>query len=89
MFDLEKLAVYAPFCFSCLGRTVGRVGFGLDNRERGIEILNQLELQTESVIENDFICQSTECKICDGLIDEIDNFIEIVSFITTSTGSMI
>ena len=78
MFDLEKLAVYAPFCFSCLGRTVGRVGFGLDNRERGIEILNQLELQTESVIENDFICQSTECKICDGLIDEIDNFIEIV-----------
>jgi len=77
MFDLEKLAVHTPFCFSCLGRTVGRVGFGLDNRERGIELLNQLELQSESEIEEDFICQSSECKICDGLIGEIDNFIEI------------
>tara|TARA_B100000586_G_scaffold123127_1_gene88905 strand:- start:383 stop:1627 length:1245 start_codon:yes stop_codon:yes gene_type:complete len=79
MFDLEKLTAYAPFCFSCIGRTVGRIGFGLDNRERGLEMLNQLELQEESVIEGDLICSSSECKICDGLIDEIDNFIAISS----------
>ena len=79
MFDLEKLTAHAPFCFSCLGRTVGRIGFGLDNRERGLEMLNQLEQQEESVIEGDLICSSSECKICDGLIDEIDNFIAISS----------
>ena len=79
MFDLEKLTAHAPFCFSCLGRTVGRIGFGLDNRERGLEMLNQLEHQEESVIEGDLICSSSECKICDGLIDEIDNFIAISS----------
>ena len=43
MFNIEKIADYAPFCFSCLGRTVGRVGFGLDNRERGLEMLSHFE----------------------------------------------
>ena len=83
MFDLEKLTAYAPFCFSCIGRTVGRIGFGLDNRERGLEMLNQLELQDESAIEGDLICSSSECKICDGLIDTtqaiIPNTINLVA----------
>ena len=33
MFDLEKINEFVPFCLSCLGRSVGLVGFGLDNRE--------------------------------------------------------
>jgi tRNA U54 and U55 pseudouridine synthase Pus10 len=32
MFDFKKIESFAPFCISCLGRAVGRVGFGLDNR---------------------------------------------------------
>ena len=78
MFNIEKLADYAPFCFSCLGRSVGRVGFGLDNRERGLEMINHLESRDSSLTESNLICSSEKCKICDGLIGEIDNFIEIV-----------
>ena len=78
MFNIEKIADYAPFCFSCLGRTVGRVGFGLDNRERGLELLSHFESDDSSLAENILICTSEQCRICDGLIGEIDNFIEIV-----------
>ena len=48
MFDFKKIESFAPFCISCLGRAVGRVGFGLDNRERGLEVLNQFELQEDT-----------------------------------------
>ena len=78
MFNIEKIVDYAPFCFSCLGRAVGRIGFGLDNRERGLEMLSHLESEDSSLTENSLICTSEQCKICDGLIREIDNFIEIV-----------
>ena len=33
MFNLKEIQDFAPFCLSCLGRTVGKIGFGLDNRE--------------------------------------------------------
>jgi tRNA pseudouridine synthase 10 len=79
MFNLSKIASYSPFCLSCLGRAFGLIGFGLDNRERGIEILNQLELQVNDQLENKLLCHSSECKICDGLISEISNFIDISS----------
>jgi len=79
MFDLKTLEPFVPFCFSCLGRAVGRVGFGLDNRERGIEMLNQFELQKDAVLEENLICAESDCKICGGLIGDIANFIEIVS----------
>ena len=79
MFNLSKIESYAPFCLSCLGRAFGLIGFGLDNRERGIEILNQLELQVNDQLENKLLCHSSECKICDGLISEISNFIDISS----------
>ena len=78
MFDLKTVESFAPFCFSCLGRSIGRVGFGLDNRERGIELLNQFEFQNETVLEENLICPESECKICSGLIGDIYNFIEIV-----------
>ena len=77
MFDLEEIKKYSPFCLSCLGRSVGLVGFGLDNRERGIEMINIIELSENININEDIICSSEDCKICDGLIGEIDNFIDL------------
>ena len=44
--DLEKINKFAPFCLSCLGRSVGLVGFGLDNRERGLEMANLIEISS-------------------------------------------
>ena len=79
MFDLEEIKKYSPFCLSCLGRSVGLVGFGLDNRERGIEMINIIELSENMNINEDIICSSENCKICDGLIGEIDNFIDLAS----------
>ena len=79
MFDLEEIKKYSPFCLSCLGRSVGLVGFGLDNRERGIEMINIIELSENMNINEDIICSSEDCKICDGLIGEIDNFIDLAS----------
>ncbi|MFL2939515.1 MAG: tRNA pseudouridine(54/55) synthase Pus10 [Candidatus Poseidoniales archaeon] len=77
MFDLEEIKRYAPFCVSCLGRSVGLVGFGLDNRERGLEMINLIDISNNSNIENEMICDSEDCNICDGLIGEIDNFIDL------------
>ena len=79
MFDVEKVESLGPFCFSCLGRAVGRVGFGLDNRERGIELLNQFEIHEGADLGKKLTCTSLECEICRGLIDEIDDFIAISS----------
>ena len=79
MFDLEKIKKYSPFCVSCLGRSVGLVGFGIDNRERGIEMINLIELSENINIDESLICFSEGCKICDGLIGEIDNFIDLAS----------
>ena len=79
MLNLKEIQDFAPFCLSCLGRTVGKIGFGLDNRERGIEILNQLEIQEEVDLENILISDDSDCRICDGLISEIPNFVELVS----------
>ena len=77
--DLNKLEQYSPFCFSCLGRAFGLVGFGVDNRERGIEILNQIELSTNKEFESVLICSSSDCSICDGLISEIGDFVDIIA----------
>ena len=77
MFNLEEIKRYAPFCVSCLGRSVGLVGFGLDNRERGLEMINLIDISNDSDIEKEIICDSEECRICDGLIGEIDNFIDL------------
>jgi len=77
--DFNKITNHAPFCLSCLGRTFGLIGFGVDNRERGIEILNQLEMLKGNSLNEVLICDSSQCQICDGLISEIDDFIEICS----------
>jgi tRNA pseudouridine synthase 10 len=77
MFDLEEIKKYAPFCVSCLGRSVGLVGYGLDNRERGLEMMNLIDISNNSDIEKDMVCDSEDCTICDGLIGEIDNFIDL------------
>ena len=76
-FDLEKINEFAPFCLSCLGRSVGLVGFGLDNRERGLEMANLIEISSGIDTDKGLICDSEDCKICDGLIGEIDNFIDL------------
>ena len=76
--NLNEIKSFAPFCLSCLGRTCGKVGFGLDNRERGIEILNQLEIQNNIDLYGQLISEDSNCKICDGLIGEIPNFINLV-----------
>ena len=55
MFDLEEIKRYAPFCVSCLGRSVGLVGFGLDNRERGLEIINLIDISNNSNIEKSIL----------------------------------
>ena len=41
-------------------------------------MINHLESADASLTESNLICSSEKCKICDGLIGEIDNFIEIV-----------
>ena len=51
MFDLEEIKKYAPFCVSCLGRSVGLVGYGLDNRESGLEMMNLIDVSNNSDIE--------------------------------------
>ena len=79
MFNLKEIQDFAPFCLSCLGRVVGKIGFGLDNRERGIEILNQLEIQEVAGLEDSLISDDSDCKICDGLISEIPNFVVLAS----------
>ena len=63
---------------SCLGRAFGKVGFGLDNRERGLEILNQLEIKEGSNLQERLIAQEIDCSLCDGLISEISNFRDLV-----------
>ena len=78
-FDLNKLEHNSPFWYSCLGRAFGLVGFGVDNRERGIEILNQIELSANKEFESILICSSSECRICDGLISEIGDFVDIIA----------
>ena len=77
MFDLKKITKYSPFCLSCLGRSVGLVGFGLDNRERGLEMINIIELSEEINVEKQLICPPEKCKICDGLVGEIENFTDL------------
>ena len=77
--NLNEIKSFAPFCLSCLGRTCGKVGFGLDNRERGMEILNQLEIQNNVDLNEELISEGSNCKICDGLISEIPNFVNLVT----------
>ena len=77
MFNLEEIKSFAPFCISCLGRSVGLVGYGLDNRERGLELINIIDMNFDTNVEEAMICESEECSICDGLISDIDNFIDL------------
>ena len=78
MSNFEDIKSFAPFCLACLGRSFGKIGFGLDNRERGIEILNQLEIREGMDLEKTLISEESNCKICDGLISEIPNFVKLV-----------
>ena len=59
--NLNEIKSFAPFCLSCLGRTCGKVGFGLDNRERGMEILNQLEIQNNVDLNEELISEGSNC----------------------------
>ena len=77
MFNIEEIKSYAPFCIPCLGRSVGLVGYGLDNRERGLELINIIDMNLDTNLEEEMICESEECSICDGLISDIDNFIDL------------
>jgi len=78
MMELNAIEKFAPFCLSCLGRAFGKVGFGLDNRERGIEIINQLEIEEGSELQERLISQESNCTLCEGLISEIPNFRDLV-----------
>ena len=44
-----------------------------------IEILNQIELSANKEFESILICSSSECSICDGLISEIGDFVDIIA----------
>ena len=78
MLKLNKIEEFAPFCLSCLGRAFGKVGFGLDNRERGLEIIHQLEINENCELEDKLLSSESDCTICDGLISEILNFSDLV-----------
>ena len=78
MLKLKIIEGFAPFCLSCLGRAFGNVGFGLDNRERGIEILNQLEIKEDCELQDKLISLESDCTLCQGLISEIPNFRDLV-----------
>ena len=40
-------------------------------------MINIIELSENMNISEDIICSSEDCKICDGLIGEIENFIDL------------
>jgi tRNA pseudouridine synthase 10 len=78
MLKLNKIKEFTPFCLSCLGRAFGKVGFGLDNRERGLEIITQLEINENCELEEKLLSTESDCTICDGLISEILNFSDLI-----------
>ena len=68
MFDLKTIKSFAPFCLACLGRSFGKIGFGIDNRERGIEILNQLEIQEGVDFDDDGAMSSAQAKSLHAMV---------------------
>ncbi len=62
----KKMASY-NLCDSCLGRQFAKVGHGMSNRERGKKIREYFGLPFKE-----------ECWLCDGLMDEIEKFSEMV-----------
>lgn len=57
-------------CPHCLGRLFAKVGTGYTNKERG-ELLYK-ELETGA------IPTSSECSVCQGLFDELEDFVRLV-----------
>ena len=62
----KKMASY-NLCDPCLGRQFAKVGHGMSNRERGKKIREYFGLPFKE-----------ECWLCDGLMDEIEKFSEMV-----------
>jgi len=58
-----------PLCDHCLGRQFAQVEHGHTNRERGQRLRRALDLSPVS---------SEECWLCDGLMDDIPLFAELV-----------
>ena len=58
-FDLEKINEFAPFCLSCLGRSVGLVGLVLTT-ERELEMANLIEISSGIDTDKELICDSED-----------------------------
>ncbi|MFO8133250.1 MAG: tRNA pseudouridine(54/55) synthase Pus10 [Thermoplasmatota archaeon] len=58
-----------PLCNACLGRQFAQVEHGHTNRERGEQLRETLELAP---------VQPEECWLCDGLMDDISLFADLV-----------
>jgi len=65
--EIAKKMVSYNLCDSCLGRQFAKVGHGMSNRERGKKIREYFGLPFKE-----------ECWLCDGLMDEIEKFSEMV-----------
>ena len=71
--DLSRLetVISKELCDPCLGRCLGKRGHGLTNGERGIFIRQAFEEPPDPVA-------STDCWLCEGLMDELPKFGDMV-----------
>lgn len=72
--QLHKLITKEILCDDCLGRLFGLLSHGLTNRQRGSALRITLSLLRDIPIE-EISVEDTNCKLCNGLYDDLDNYI--------------
>jgi len=67
----EKTLTTYHLCDSCLGRLFRQIKKGSTNKQKGALIQNNLK-QTKKT-------EAKDCWLCDGLTEEIDHFVDLIS----------
>lgn len=81
----EKLLSEHDLCDHCLGRQFARLGYGMENWERGL-IIRDLNASGEELAEDVFERENIseeeprreECSLCNGLFVELDKYVKRV-----------
>lgn len=80
MLDQARKALSEHYlCDRCLGRMFGKIGHGLSNMERGMEIRRRLEASVPSGPDNRDTEKENRCWLCDGIFNQLDEFAEIAT----------